>query len=271
MQPQVVQTINQEAARIMWQTRMCSCCEDIGSCCEAVWCFPCQIGHQCAALSNNFDSCSCSCFTACFLVSFFGVECCYILSIRNSLVNRFHIDEHCCLSCLCATYCPMCSLCQTHREMRIRGIPVRGFCVNCIGSAYPVGTMTGPSGISTSIQQQQGGDQLNKGSHLAVYGYLTPGEFLQHGSYAFVHQQDGNVVLYDTQRGNQPLWATGTMGNATKYLILQVDGNLVLYATDGRPLWASHTAGQMVNVVVLTDGGVLELRAGDASVWACHP
>lgn len=59
--------------------------------------------------------------------------------------------------------------------------------------------------------------------------------------FAFVHQADGNVVLYDDQE--RPLWSNGTVGLDSELLIMQDDGNLVLYATDGSALWHSDTAG----------------------------
>jgi hypothetical protein len=51
-------------------------------------------------------------------------------------------------------------------------------------------------------------------------------------------QADGNFVVYDA--GNTPHWASGTNGkNNNPYLILQDDGNLVIYYT--APSWASGT------------------------------
>ena len=37
------------------------------------------------------------------------------------------------------------------------------------------------------------------------------------------------------------MWAAGTHGNDGSAAIVQDDGNLVIYASDGRPLWASDT------------------------------
>jgi hypothetical protein len=59
--------------------------------------------------------------------------------------------------------------------------------------------------------------------------------------FTFVHQADGNVVLYDDQ--GTALWSNGTVGLDSDLLLMQDDGNLVLYATDGSPLWSSDTFG----------------------------
>lgn len=55
-----------------------------------------------------------------------------------------------------------------------------------------------------------------------------------------IMQNDGNLVVYAA--GGRPLWATGTEPSPGARLLLQDDGNLVVYAADGRPLWASGTA-----------------------------
>ncbi|MDZ7744502.1 MAG: hypothetical protein U5K77_01950 [Candidatus Saccharibacteria bacterium] len=54
-----------------------------------------------------------------------------------------------------------------------------------------------------------------------------------------VMQGDGNLVLYNTS-GN-PVWHTGTYGNAGAWFAVQHDGNMVVYSEDNVPLWASNT------------------------------
>ena len=53
-----------------------------------------------------------------------------------------------------------------------------------------------------------------------------------------VMQADGNFVLYENAK---PIWASNTYGNKNATLVVQDDGNLVIYSTDKRPLWASNT------------------------------
>jgi hypothetical protein len=52
-------------------------------------------------------------------------------------------------------------------------------------------------------------------------------------------QADGNLVL--TGPGG-PVWDTRTPGHPGARLVLQDDGNAVVYAVDGRPLWSTGTA-----------------------------
>jgi hypothetical protein len=66
-------------------------------------------------------------------------------------------------------------------------------------------------------------------------------------AYSFVMQGDGNAVLYGPSTTNpnpNPVWSTGTAGNPGATLVVQTDGNMVVYSSGGRALWNSHTAGR---------------------------
>lgn len=49
-----------------------------------------------------------------------------------------------------------------------------------------------------------------------------------------VMQADGNLVI---RRGDTIAWSSNTAGNPGARLVVQGDGNLVIYSRDGRPLW----------------------------------
>jgi len=80
-------------------------------------------------------------------------------------------------------------------------------------------------------------DTLNPGEA------LEPGQSLDsaNGYHTLVLQYDGNLVLYSL---GQALWDTATDGKSVRELVNQYDGNLVLYDTDGNAIWDSNTAGQ---------------------------
>ncbi|KJK58402.1 hypothetical protein [Saccharothrix sp. ST-888] len=60
---------------------------------------------------------------------------------------------------------------------------------------------------------------------------------------------------------NQPDWYAGNSANSSSAnLVFQSDGNLVLYANDGRALWASGTYGQGVNHVDWSASGYIKLQ-----------
>lgn len=57
-----------------------------------------------------------------------------------------------------------------------------------------------------------------------------------------VMQNDGNLVIYDVY--GRPTWASRTDNKGAKphRLVMQDDGNLVIYDGNNRPTWASNTA-----------------------------
>lgn len=105
---------------------------------------------------------------------------------------------------------------------------------------------------------------------------LRPGQSLQSPNqlHTLILQTDGNVVLYD--RHSQPLWATNTGGLITpREFIMQTDGNLVLYDTGNHPRWASQTHGNPGAFFdIQDDGNLVVYRAGsqtqtaDNALWA---
>ncbi|MCG5435375.1 hypothetical protein [Micromonospora foliorum] len=76
---------------------------------------------------------------------------------------------------------------------------------------------------------------------------------------------DSNLVL--TQAGF-PLWDTETRGNPGAHVILQTDGNLVVYSRDGTPVWHTNTRGSNASQLVLRDNGDLVLLdPGGTVIW----
>lgn len=105
---------------------------------------------------------------------------------------------------------------------------------------------------------------------------LDPGQSVQSDNklHTLIMQPDGNVVLYNQY--SQSIWATNTGGLITPgKFIMQTDGNLVLYDSDGNSRWASNTwnnPGAFFNVQ--DDGNLVVYRAGsqtetaDNALWA---
>lgn len=76
-----------------------------------------------------------------------------------------------------------------------------------------------------------------------------------------VMQADGNLVLYhDTGSGRVAAWASNTGGRPNSYLVMQDDGNAVVYSptsTGRQVVWASNTGGRPGSYLVLQDDGNL--------------
>ncbi len=99
---------------------------------------------------------------------------------------------------------------------------------------------------------------------------LLPGQTLKSDNmlHTLIMQTDGNAVLYNSQ--SQPLWSTNTGGLIEpRDFIMQTDGNLVLYDTSGQPHWASKTQGNPSAFLnVQDDGNLVVYRAGSATQTA---
>lgn len=121
-----------------------------------------------------------------------------------------------------------------------------------------------PTSATTNAHLVQTADSVN---------FLHPGDKLSQGQqiqstnglYSVILQTDGNVVLYD--KSMSPLWATGAMGADS--FVMQTDGNLVAYQGT-RPLWASGTNGQANAFAIVQDDGnfVVYRREGLQPLWS---
>ena len=88
------------------------------------------------------------------------------------------------------------------------------------------------------------------------------------GWYQLVVQGDGNLVVYS--KGGVAVWASGTQGNGPVYLVAQSDGNLVLYrVSDNVAVWSTSTVGANRSYVVIQgDGNLVIYLTSGAAVYA---
>jgi hypothetical protein len=109
------------------------------------------------------------------------------------------------------------------------------------------------SGLGLQLQANVANAQALPGDFGVM---LQPGKSLFPGfglrtytGYMLIVQQDGNVVLYNPT--NAVVWSTNTFGNVPAYLTMQMDGNLVLYGYQPpqenlnppvQQLWSSNTS-----------------------------
>jgi hypothetical protein len=109
---------------------------------------------------------------------------------------------------------------------------------------------------------------------------IQPGETLESGHYIPSHRQgkhggprhklimqhDGNLVLYDNMT---PIWASHTGGTGARRARMRKDGHFVLEDGHGKVVWASgaRTPGSFV---VLQDDGNFVQYCGNKALWASH-
>ena len=104
---------------------------------------------------------------------------------------------------------------------------------------------------------------------------LSAGEVLTKGEYllspdaqsSLVFEESGNVIYYS---GLKKVWETKTEGSAASRLIMQPDGNLVLYNNNNSPIWYSGSSGAnqgQVSLVTQPDGNLV-IYSGSVPLWS---
>ena len=115
---------------------------------------------------------------------------------------------------------------------------------------------------------------MDRTQQLQVDQWLNPGDSLTstNKAFALIMQDDGNLVLYQvdasgTRQGST--WASNTSGKVGAKAVLQGDGNFVVYAADGKaPLWSSNSTGHPGTSLLLGDDGQLAVSDGSGTaVW----
>lgn len=132
------------------------------------------------------------------------------------------------------------------------------FTANAAGLNWGIGQ--GPSSGNFPSPDTTGSPVLQAGK--ALFG----GESITTGSYQLAMQNDGNLVVSNTQ--GQDLWSSGTQGDPGDFLIMQSDGNLIIYSKYGNALWATGTEGNPGDYAVMqsTDGNLVVYSSTQA-LW----
>ena len=95
---------------------------------------------------------------------------------------------------------------------------------------------------------------------LRLQSLTSPG-----GAFVLTHGDNGDVVVRRNIDG-RPYWSAGTGGTRPGELVLQRDGNLVVYDSNGRARWASKTQGEPAHCLTLRDDGIAALEAVEGRV-----
>jgi hypothetical protein len=108
-------------------------------------------------------------------------------------------------------------------------------------------------------------DKLNPNDDLVVIGSITS----QNGQSTLVMQGDGNLVLF--RSGGKTRWATGTSDHTVSQAIMQGDGNFVMYGPGGAYIWDTGTDGHPgAYLIVQDDGNVVIYDPSGNPLWATN-
>ena len=95
-------------------------------------------------------------------------------------------------------------------------------------------------------------NQLKPGQELLANQQITA----NNGRAFLIMQGDGNFVLYEVHKGKHiPVWASGTDGSGAEKAVMRDNGNLVVYKANGQEVWQSGTAGNAGAYLILQDDG----------------
>ncbi len=109
------------------------------------------------------------------------------------------------------------------------------------------------------------GSTLTPGQQMEANQYILSDD----GRFVLMMQGDGNLVIYGP--GRRAYWASNTGGNSGAFLAVQGDGNIVIYTSAYRPIWASHTYGKGTQRLVMQgDGNLVAYTPADNPIWASH-
>jgi len=112
-------------------------------------------------------------------------------------------------------------------------------------------------------------DRLNPGD------VLMPGQHLlsQNHIYTLSMHKDGNIILRKADLNSKKkriLWNSGTAGTGVTKLMMQLDGNFVMYY-NGKPKWSTGTNGHPGSYLVLqNDGNALIYTKNRRAIWVTN-
>ncbi|MDQ2815440.1 MAG: hypothetical protein M3Z75_27235 [Actinomycetota bacterium] len=131
-----------------------------------------------------------------------------------------------------------------------------------LGTALLLALLATVLGASPA-RAQAGSDSLLAGET------LQPGQWISGGSDTLIMQNDGNLVLY--ARGQTPIWASRTNGHNGAWLSMRADGDLVLAAPGGEPLWTSGTGHHNGAALIMqSDGNAVIYTLASVALWSTN-
>jgi hypothetical protein len=116
-----------------------------------------------------------------------------------------------------------------------------------------------PAFTNCTISNPTGNIALTPGSTLSA------GAALCAGSYELILQTDGNMVVYGPSGA---IWYSGTAVGTTN-AVMQTDGNFVVYSSTHTALWNSETGGNPGAYVCIQTDGNLVVYAYNNGSYTC--
>ncbi|WP_053161009.1 hypothetical protein [Streptomyces caatingaensis] len=93
---------------------------------------------------------------------------------------------------------------------------------------------------------------------------LERGQSWSSDTATLVMQTDGNLVVYD--EFGRARWSSNTVNKGWR-AVFQADGNFVVYTASGKAVWDSKTAGHPGSRLAVQDDGNVVIYDGSQAIW----
>jgi surface antigen len=123
------------------------------------------------------------------------------------------------------------------------------------------------SNVTDPPQSELSGNFIGS-DRLGVNQTLKSGQYIlsPNAQHVLIMQGDGNLVLYGP--GMRARWSSGTSGSGANRAVMQSDGNLVLYRPNNTAAWSSGTAGRGQSTAIMqSDGNFVIYKNGGGATW----
>lgn len=129
-------------------------------------------------------------------------------------------------------------------------------------------TQLGAAAEAIATGTNRGAAAIQIGPRLLPAQRLLVGQQLVPNASGYLEMQvDGNLVVYAAPR--TALWASGTSGQPAAYAEFQTDGNFVVYTADRRALWATGTDNKGAAYIEMqVDGNLVIYTASGTPLWS---
>lgn len=115
-----------------WHDDICSCMDDTNVCCQSVFCECCSVSNVVNMLEERkpeIEWATCLVYTLSWYLTRGFSTSWFAFGARRELMEKYGIQgESACATCMFASFCGPCTVCQVQREMAARGDHPGGIC-----------------------------------------------------------------------------------------------------------------------------------------------
>ena len=134
---EIVNTVKGAVVGNEWQTGLCGCCEDTGSCLDTYFCTSCAAARMCWAIDGEVDKPDCGLCTAIYFLIYNGGLATVAMILRYRIIAKYNLEpqgggavEGVISTFFYAQCCPLCTMCQISRQLTKMNMFPGGTCCN---------------------------------------------------------------------------------------------------------------------------------------------